>query len=379
MGESETKPNETVQNALSLFRGKADQNKHQSTKSNCDREKQLEALTKELATCKSQSQAKHAAYMQVLRRVEQYQKLTSELSTLLKKSDTERNKHTNECKGRVHNNELESMMKEVEDQNFGNAKFREKILPLFSELKATQRQLFNKETELLVARDSELKALTKADELEIAFNLEKEKKEQLLQQVEDLMVKTQIGNQAKETHKSSEKSARKSMDQSVYIEALEMELNQLKQQLVNAKKEANGLNSYIEDSHNNNLITIPLSEYESLISKVEKTNEAQASSMVEVGSQSEIVLLKTELKAARAKIGELRACTEQSLSRAESAEKIKADLEEKLKRHREKRQRRRAAMAALREESTPQHLFPSPSEITPITYEPLSKVLNIKF
>lgn len=371
-----------------------------------DCENELEALTKDLANCKLQMEAKHAAYIQALRKVEYYQRLTSELSTLLKKSDTERNKHVNKCRdGRASMDELESMMKEMGDQHLGNAKFHEHFSRLLGELKVTQRQLLSKETELIVARDSELKALTKAEEMEIAFNIEKEKKEQLLLQVEELKRKKQTENQPMEAHNSSEKSAfnainnwnqlhtdmglkeRKSMDPSVYIEALEMELNRLKQELVNAKKEVYGegrskfadVEAAEENNENsNNHITLPVKEYESLIRKVEKANEAQAST-VEVGSQSEAALLKMELEAAKVKIEELRARAEQALRRAELAEKAKANLEEKIKRHKEKKQRRRTAMAALKEESTPNQFAASSSEATPKTYETLSKVLNLKF
>lgn len=364
-----------------------------------DCEKQLEALSKDVATCKWQMEAKHAAYLQALRKVEHYQKLTCELSTLLKMSDLERNKHANECReGRININELESMMKEMEDQNLGNVKFQEMLSQLSSELKATQKLLLKKETELVLARGSELRTLTKAEELEIALKFEKEKKEQLLQQVEELKLKKQTENQAKEPHNSSEKydsnsinnsnqihndmelKERNSTDQSVYIEALEMELNQLKQELVKARKGVNGTNGNIEESNNeksNNHITISLREYESLTRKAEKANDAH-SSVVEVGSPSKQALLKMELEAATAKIGELRARNEQALCRVELAEKAKANLEDKLKRYKEKSQRRRAAMVAL-EESTPKQLTNSSEEITPHTYEPLSKMLNMKF
>ena len=125
-----------------------------------------------------------------------------------------------------------------------------------------------------------------------------------------------------------------------------------------------------QNSENNN---------DSVTSKslVEKRNEVQGS-VGEVGRFSELALMKRELENALVKISELRARAEQALSRAEFAENAKAALEDKIRRHREHRQRRRAALTALREESTPKPFSPSTSYGTPGTYQPLGKVLNMK-
>ncbi|XP_028763478.1 caldesmon-like [Neltuma alba] len=379
MDGTHTTASESVWSGISLSGEQDHQKKHQHRRSKREYEKEVEDLKKDSASCKLQLEAKHAAYMQALRKGEHYQRLNSELFSLLKKFDSQRKKHMNEGNDRGFGiGELESMMKEVDDQ-LGNPRFREQISRLLSELKTREGMLLNKEVELLAAKDSELKAQTKIEEMEIAFNIEKEEKQQILQQLEELKVEKQ-----RENHNDKGQTERKSMDETVHVEALETELNKLKQELVNAKKEENGLKAESLTGAMNKIkekntddITIPLKEYESLIRKVEQANEAKAS-MTEGGSLSETAMLKTELEAATAKIGELRARAEQALSRAELAEKAKADLEQKLKRHRDKQQRRKAAMAALEEESTPAQFSPSSSGATPQVYEPLSKILNLK-
>ncbi|KAJ1421850.1 Laminin subunit beta-4 [Sesbania bispinosa] len=368
---------------------KVDQKKNQPTRNKLDCEKEVEELTKELANYKVQLEAKHAAHMQALLKQEQNQKMIHELSTLLKKSDIERNKYMNECsEGRSYKHELESKMKEISDLNMEISKVRDQLSHVLTELKATQRELLKKDTEIVAARDSELKALTKAEQLETSLKIEKEQKEELLQQVKEL----------NEAIIDLELKERKIMDQSFYIEKLEMELNEFKQELKSAKEEMNGLNmtnesltselayknGYVIDEHskaeaeernsenkyNNDHITMSLKDYTYLVREAEKASE--------VGSQRELSLMKKEVENASVKIAELRARAEQALSRAELAENAKAALEDKIRRHGEHRQRRKAALTALREESTPKPFSPSSSHGTPGMYLPLGKVLNMK-
>ena len=447
--------------------------------------KEFEELTKELANCKVQLEVKHAAYMQALLKLEQNQKMIHELSTLLKKSDIERNKNMSECSQcRSRKDELEYKTKEMVDQSLETAKVRDQFAHVLSELKATQRELLNKETELVAARDSELNSLAKAKQLEAALEAEKEQKEELLQQVKELnevihnsklaaiksekekivllsekdeqidfttkataQVQLQLEDmrkhaemlqelQANEKLVLSEDSApktindtdmelndRKIMDQSVYIQTLEMELSQLKQEVTVAKEEISALNitnesltselheakaelkgSSIETQVEIALLKSKLQEHmlaykngkiaetsttvdskaEAEETNSEKKNEhVTGKSLVEggvgeVGRFSELALMKRELESAAMKISELRARAEQALSRAELAESAKAALEDKIRRHREHRQRRRLALSALREESTPKPFSPSSSYGTPGSYQPLGKVLNMK-
>ncbi|KAK7301509.1 hypothetical protein RJT34_12375 [Clitoria ternatea] len=113
------------------------------------------------------------------------------------------------------------------------------------------------------------------------------------------------------------------------------------------------------------------------INEGDNVNGIQSSSAIQVGSQ--LSLLKEKLEVASLKIVELRGQIEQAVNRAELAEKGKAELEDKLRRQREHRHRRRAALAALQEVSTPTPFTPSTSLYgTPKTYQLLGNVLNIK-
>jgi len=451
-----------------------------------------------LANCKFQLEAKHAAHMQALLKLEQSQKMIHELSTLLKKSDIERNKNTSECSEcRSRKGELESKMKEMVDQSLEAAKIRDQFAHVLSELKATQRELLNKETELVAARDSEMNSLTKAKQLEAALEAEKEQKEELLQQVKELdevihsskvaaiesekemlallcekdeqidfatKATAEVQQQLEDMRKHaemlqnqpmgvptvvdslllehmladeklvlSEDSARKAidqlniemeqkdrkmMDQSVYIHTLEMELSELKQEVTVAKEEINALSitnesltselheakaelnmnkgSDIETQVEIALLKSKLQEHRVVYKNGKITEDSTSNDSKEEAEErngekknehvtekslfgfSELALMKKELENASVKISELRARAEQALSRAEFAENAKTALEEKIRRHREHRQRRRLALTALREESTPKPFSPSSSYGTPGSYQPLGKVLNMK-
>ncbi|KAK4568142.1 hypothetical protein RGQ29_003782 [Quercus rubra] len=189
MGEVDTKPIEPVQVALSLFGDKGEQRKSRPTSSGKEREneKELEGLSKDLANYKVQLDAKDAAYKQALLKLDYYQKTADELSNLLKISETERELCIDECReAETRINEPESKVMEMGDQLVETAKIREQLSYVLSELKATQSELLSMETELAVARDSNLKAMTRAELMETASNLEKEKTEVLLKRISDL-------------------------------------------------------------------------------------------------------------------------------------------------------------------------------------------------
>ncbi|KAF5477087.1 hypothetical protein F2P56_003765 [Juglans regia] len=590
MGEIDTKPIEPVQVALSLFGEKSDQRKSWCTSSDreCENKKEHEELLKDLANYKVQLEAKDTAYKQALLKLEQHQKSADELSIVLKNTEIERDILIHECgEARTRVGELDSKIKEKDDQLLETIKTREQLTHALSELKATQGELLSMETELALARDSNREAMTQAELMETAANMEKEKTQELLRRVSELteaiamsrlaaveaekeklsllsekdaeielataaavqaqvtledmikqvkmmdelenqlmtksvfidMLQLQL-KQANELLSSSEKTAsdaikdlnelqadlevkeRKSLDRSAYIEALEMELNQLKLELHNSKEEACRLNCVAEtltrellevktnmdeirsretkaeievallkaelhkgkskiaaaeaaearaesvksglylavqqlaveaqeakkenqgdhlaeeaensvlvnfqserafqdvepsqidelkteeegkrdedDSH----ITISLKEYESLIKKAEKANYMHvvvgenAGQLTLHENKYELENLKKELEVAMVKVGEFRTRAEQAVSRAELAEKAKLAIEDQLRRWREHKQRRKAALAALREESAPKEFYPPQYDRPPTTYQPLGKVLNMEF
>ncbi|KAK4568139.1 hypothetical protein RGQ29_003779, partial [Quercus rubra] len=267
MGEVDTKPIEPVQVALSLFGDKGEQRKSRPTSRDkeCENEKELVGLSKDLANYKVQMDA---AYKQALLKPDYYQKTADELSNLLKISEIERELCIDECReAETRINELESKVKEMQ------------LSHVLSELKATKSELLSMETELAVARDSNLKAMTRAELIETASNMEKEKTEVLLKCISDLsedIAKSKLAAIEEEKEKlavlsekdaeieSSDKSAsniinslnqlqvdlevkeRRILDQSIYIETLEMELNRLKLDCNNSEEEVVRLSLVIE-------------------------------------------------------------------------------------------------------------------------------------
>ncbi|KAM2076389.1 hypothetical protein ACFX1T_039141 [Malus domestica] len=189
MGEIDTKPIESVRAALSLFEEKTDHRKTRvsGTDKDSEKERELEGVLKDLANYKVQLEAKDAAYMQALLKLQHHQYTAVELSALLENIEFERDKYVEECKeARVQIYKLESKVTEMADQLTETLKVREQLMHVFSELKATQAELLSMETKLAYARDSELKALSQAELMETAFVMEKERAEELLKHVSEL-------------------------------------------------------------------------------------------------------------------------------------------------------------------------------------------------
>ncbi|KAL5749146.1 hypothetical protein ACOSP7_023749 [Xanthoceras sorbifolium] len=121
-------------------------------------------------------------------------------------------------------------------------------------------------------------------------------------------------------------------------------------------------------------ITISFKEYESLIKKANKADQILVSSVKDSYKSEYECELQT-----MAKVGEFRTRAEQAIARAEAAEKAKTTLEERLRRWQERKEWRNTAIAALREESAPEEYSNPTYEKRPATYQPLGKVLNMKF
>lgn len=90
-------------------------------------------------------------------------------------------------------------------------------------------------------------------------------------------------------------------------------------------------------------------------------------------------VLKREMEMTAARIGEFRTRAEQAVWRAEVAEKAKALLEEEKRKWKEKEDKRKVAFEALRQESISlKNSFRKHHE-PPKTYQPLGKILKMKF
>ncbi|CAM8914363.1 unnamed protein product [Rhodiola kirilowii] len=131
-------------------------------------------------------------------------------------------------------------------------------------------------------------------------------------------------------------------------------------------------------SESDNVVTISLEEYQSLLAKAEKQSTILA---IEVNNELEV--LKKEHEAAVIKVNEFRTRAEQAVTRAESAERAKVAVKGQLRKWREQKQRRKAAKAALKEEtlhSQSYHQAIYDDDDKPVgKYQPLGKVLNMKF
>lgn len=126
-------------------------------------------------------------------------------------------------------------------------------------------------------------------------------------------------------------------------------------------------------------VTISYEEYQLLIKNSKMADQIPMSEMDNSNdseSKDELEMVKEELEEATMKIGELRNRLSQATTRAEAAEKAKMAVEDQLRKWREQRQKRKAA---LKEDSTPQaQKFPTYEKL-PEIYEPLGKVLNMKY
>ncbi|TYH80250.1 hypothetical protein ES332_D03G120000v1 [Gossypium tomentosum] len=447
--------------------------------SDMEKEKNTEGLEKELANYRLQIEAKDSAYMQALLQLEHYKKTAEELAVLLRNSEHERDRYIEECnefKNRV--DELESKTKGMVDQLSETAKVREQLSCVLNELKVTQADVLNMESQLAAAKDLEIKAITQAEIMEVSANMEMERSEKLLGRIAELhdaVLISQLSATEAENEKCrvvSEKDAemeamkatafqaqeemedlrkqletirelenklvaktayieslqakleqvsnvlssmenasldggidlnqikqdlefkeRKISDQAFYIEALETELKRLKLELENANQVAKNLKNDAQVSHHFvqtekcvDHIMISVEEYNSLIRKVEKADEFSRSSAedfdqltTESVSKNQVEALKKQLEVAMAKIGLFRNRAEQAATRAEAAEKAKATAEEQLRKWQLQKQRRRAALAALREESAPKEFCLPTIEKLPTKHQPLGKVLNMNF
>ncbi|KAL5979182.1 hypothetical protein ACLOJK_019080 [Asimina triloba] len=132
-------------------------------------------------------------------------------------------------------------------------------------------------------------------------------------------------------------------------------------------------------------ITIPMEEYDSVIQTAEKADKLanppspDASHLLQYGNENGLQELKKELEVARLEIEDLRRAAEQAASRAEQAEAAKAAIENQLREWREQKQKRRAALAAFREESGgDSHPQPPIYDSKPVTYQPRANISDMK-
>lgn len=492
MGEIDTKPIDSVQAGISLFGARGDQNKHKlavTANNGYEKERVLQELIKDLANYKVQLEAKDAAYMQALLKLEQQQKAINKLSELLKIAETNRDRYVNECsEARVLLGELEPEQNEMADQSLETENFRGQLQVVESELKIRQEDRLGIETELSACGEAEVNGITKVELLESNGRLEEEKTADLIRQISELNeairlskfvaceaekeisaalsvkdaeleltkeIVVELHKQLEEMKKQTELDMEHNQLKEVYfaneetekfkdeietlknqLEQMELEMDEMREREASAQVEIallkselgrskvtaaeatepkaesakSGLylavqdlvveaaevkplferNSCMEEDLNlevnerrneNDTITITSKEYQSSIENIDPTSELSDKISHHISSEStdELEKLKKELEAATIRIGEFRSRAEQATTRAEMAEKAKEAIEDQLRKWREHKQRKKAALAAMKEVSAPPKFKPSMYGDSSTAYQPLGKVLNLKF
>ncbi|KAL5723022.1 hypothetical protein ACHQM5_006468 [Ranunculus cassubicifolius] len=189
MGEVDTKPFESVQAALSLFGEKNDQRKYRSSGSeNKQGQKDEWELTLiEIANYKMQLEVKEYAHKQALLKVESCNIIAAQLYGQLKNCEAERDQSIEKSReARKQIERLESRIEEMSNLLLEARDTQEQLVRVENELDATLEELDFVKAELAASEESKVSAMTQAEHIENAFELEKEKNEDLLRHVSDL-------------------------------------------------------------------------------------------------------------------------------------------------------------------------------------------------
>ncbi|KAJ8772988.1 hypothetical protein K2173_028165 [Erythroxylum novogranatense] len=354
MGEIDARPIERVQVVVTHFGEQGeDQKKYQHTRhtsgsssEGMDKEKDAENLQRELANLKVQLEAKDSAYLQLQLNLENHQKTAEELCTQRKNSERERDACIEELTGaRYRICELESKVHEMDDQFLEAEKIREQLSYVLCELKSTQGEMMRMESELAAAKDEKLMALTKAEVMESAAAIEKDRAQDLLNHIAELnetifmskraiieAVKdkaatlskkdvevelateraAQSEKQMEEMRKQVEDLEKQLLEKSLSIDSLQMEFNQSNGKVSSLDKgvygEINDLNQLKADltskEEENSEQTFHIEALETELNRLKselKNANDEASTF-----NHEIEMLTTELKKVKAEMSQIK-------------------------------------------------------------------------
>ncbi|KAF5807260.1 hypothetical protein HanRHA438_Chr05g0240931 [Helianthus annuus] len=339
-----------------------------------------------------------AAHKQALLNQHNHETTVDGLKTLLKNSEFEKEVYINECKeAKIRVSEFETKIQEMADE--------------LTMLKSTEDELRVLEKQLMEATSDKLKNIKQMEEMETQGKYIELLESELTQLRQELQLRGESELTRLETMRSELDEIRereneaqveiallqaeihKERSKAAAAEAAELKaigeksaayfaVQQMAIETQEVKKENQRLQSEHEEvlfqdanSVNDNEITISLEEYENL---VKKSEEAKVEPQIESKSREEIEKLKKDLESATAKVSEFRTRAEQATTRAEVAEQAKAALEEQVKEWKEQKQRRRAALAALRAESMSRSSHSLEYDDNSKTYMPLGKFLKMK-
>ncbi|KAK9080416.1 hypothetical protein SSX86_000174 [Deinandra increscens subsp. villosa] len=397
MGEIDTDPIKSVKASVSHFGEKCIQIKSRSSSSEdeLEKEKDIEVILQDLANCKLQLEAMDAAHKEVLLNQHHHENTVDELKKLLKTAEFEKDVYANECKeAKVHVSELESKIRDMAEEltmlksTEAELRILEKQLveatndglETMKQMEAMEGQV--KHVELL---DSELTQLRQELELKDASELtrletmrsemDEIRDRENEAQVEIALLKAEIHKERSKTAASEVAKLKAQGEKSAAYFALQqmaLETHEVKKENKRLQSEHNEIQ--LQGSNPDNEIITPLEESESKSESEEVNIEPQTESK----TREEVENLKKDLESAMARVSEFRTRAEQATTRAEVAEQAKAALEEQIKGWKEQKQRRRAALAALRAESMSRSSHSLEYEDNSKTYMPLGTFLKMK-
>ncbi|KAK9080415.1 hypothetical protein SSX86_000173 [Deinandra increscens subsp. villosa] len=192
-------------------------------------------------------------------------------------------------------------------------------------------------------------------------------------QVEIALLKAEIHKERSKTAASEVAKLKAQGEKSAAYFALQqmaLETHEVKKENKRLQSEHNEIQ--LQGSNSDNEITTPLEESES------ESEEVNIEPQTESKTREEVENLKKDLECAMARVSEFRTRAEQATTRAEVAEQAKAGLEEQIKGWKEQKQRRRAALSALRAESMSRSSHSLEYEDNSKTYMPLGTFLKMK-
>nr|XP_043639552.1 filament-like plant protein 3 [Erigeron canadensis] len=396
MGEVDTDPIKSVRASVFHFGEKCSQIRSRSISDDeSEKERGLEVVLQDLANCKVQLEAMDVSHKQALLNQNQLEKTINELSMLLKTSEFEKDIYINECKeAKVRVSELESKIQEMTNE--------------LAELESTRADLIVVKKQLMEATDAKLEGMKQAEVMETQVKYIELLEIEVTQMKQELQIRgeseltkletmkselEEIGNREREAqveiallkaelHKGRSKTAAaeaaelkaKGEKSAAYFALQQMALENKEVKDENQRLQSEHEEIQFQDSYSEHEITISLEEYETLI---EKAEEAKVKRPMESENEQEMEHLKKDLENAMARVSEFRTRAEQAATRAAVAEQAKAALEEQIKGLKEQKQRRRAALAALRAESMSKSSRSFDYDVDPKTYMPLGKFLKM--
>lgn len=279
-------------------------------------------------------------------------------------------------------NDIGQLISDMELLMTGNSKKDGQIIALEMELSQLRVELkiANKEGELLKC---DLETMTSKNEKltnEVNEICEKESEAQ----IEIALLKSELHrgrSKAAAAGAAEERAKREKLALELCIQQLALQAQEAKKELQTIKdlahkedeerqhSEVIETDEAITEEQTHACISLSEEDYNALLKKADQAEE----------TSNENDVLKREMEMTAARIGEFRTRAEQAVWRAEVAEKAKALLEEEKRKWKEKEDKRKVAFEALRQESISfKNSFRKHPE-PPKTYQPLGKILKMKF